>query len=43
MLVGFLRTPDEPLSAIDPGFAGKDPRLAVIDLDQFAPICDLSK
>jgi hypothetical protein len=43
MLVGFLRSPEEPLSAIDPGFAEKAPRLAVIDLDQFAPICDLSK
>jgi len=43
MLVGFLRTPEETLSAIDPAFAGLDPRTAVIDLEQFAAICDLSK
>lgn len=43
MLVGFLRTPDETPSAIDPAFAGLDARTAVIDLEQFAPICDLSK
>ncbi|MBI5853777.1 MAG: hypothetical protein HZB35_00780 [Nitrospirae bacterium] len=43
MLVGFLRAPEESLSAIDTGFAGNHPRLTVIDLDQFAPICDLPK
>ncbi|TKB80931.1 MAG: hypothetical protein E8D45_02190 [Nitrospira sp.] len=43
MLVGFLRSPEEPLSAIDPGFIGNHPRLAVIDLDQFAELCHLTK
>ena len=43
ILVGFLRTPEVPLSEIDPAFAGLDARTAIIDLDQFAEICDLSK
>lgn len=43
MLVGFLRSPGETLSDIDPMFAGLDTREAVLDLDQFAEICDLTK
>ena len=43
MLVGFLRGPGEALSDIDPEFAGLDTREAVLDLDQFAEICDLAK
>ncbi len=43
MLVGFLRSPGETLSDIDPTFAGLDTREAVLDLDQFAEICDLTK
>jgi hypothetical protein len=40
MLIGFLRDAAEPPSAAAPEFNGlSDPR-AVIDLEQFAPICD---
>lgn len=37
MLVGFLAAADEAPEGIDPRLAGQ----AVIDLDQFAPICDM--
>ena len=43
MLIGFLRDPSENLSAIGPEFAELDARKAVIDLDQFAEICAISK
>ena len=43
MLVGFLRGPGETLSDIDPEFARLNAREAVLDLDQFAEICDLAK
>jgi len=43
MLVGFLRSPGETLSDIGPEFAGLDTRESVLDLDQFAQICDLAK
>ena len=43
MLVGFLRGPGETLADIGPEFAGLDAREAVLDLDQFAEICDLAK
>ena len=43
MLIGFLRDPGETLSDIDPEFAGLDAREAVLDLDQFAEICNLTK
>jgi hypothetical protein len=43
MLVGFLRGPGETLSDIDPEFARLDAREAILDLDQFAEICDLAK
>lgn len=43
MLIGFLRDPSENLSAIGPEFAEVDARKAVIDLDQFAEICAISK
>ena len=43
MLVGFLRDPGETLSDIDPEFAELNAREAVLDLEQFAEICDLTK
>ncbi len=43
MLVGFLKTADEPLSTIDAALSASHPHFAVVDLDQFAPVCDLSK
>lgn len=39
MLVGFLRSEDEAPEVIDARFAGS----RVIDLEQFAPICDNMK
>lgn len=39
MLVGFLDRADEPPGAIDPRLADQP----AIDLDQFAPICDMQK
>ena len=43
MLFGFLRDPSENLSAIGPEFAEVDSQKAVIDLDQFAEMCALTK
>lgn len=43
MLVGFLQGPEEPLSNAGPEFKSLNPRKAVIDLQQFAPICDSMK
>ena len=43
MLIGFLHDPSENLSAIGPEFAEDDARKAIIDLDQFAELCALSK
>lgn len=42
MLVGFLKQPDEPLSSIDTGLSPNTPNFAIVDLEQFAPICDRS-
>lgn len=39
MLVGFLNAADEPLESVDTQFTGG----MVIDLEQFAPICDKMK
>lgn len=39
MLVGFLERANEAPAALDPRLAGQ----AVVDLEQFAPICDLPK
>jgi hypothetical protein len=39
MLVGFLNSADEPPERADAQFAGAE----VIDLEQFAPICDRMK
>lgn len=39
MLVGFLDNASEPAEKLDARFAGQQ----VIDLDQFAPICELMK
>ena len=43
MLVGFLKTKDEPLATIDPALSASHPNFALVDLDQFAPICDRAK
>ena len=43
MLIGFLRDPSENLSAIGPEFVEGDAQKTVIDLDQFAELCALSK
>ena len=43
MLIGFLRDPSENPATIGPEFAEVDARKAVIDLDQFAEICALTK
>src|SRR3989338_4043266 len=43
MLVGFLQGPEEPLSNAGPEFKSLNPREAVIDLQQFAVICDSMK
>lgn len=39
MLVGFLNAADEPVETVDAQFTGG----RVIDLEQFAPICDTMK
>ena len=39
MIIGFLRDPKEDLSAIAPEFQAPADKAAVIDLEQFAPIC----
>ena len=39
MIIGFLRDPKEDLSAIAPEFQAPTDKAAVIDLEQFAPIC----
>ena len=43
MLVGFLSTREEPLDVLGPEFASIRVPEGVIDLDQFAPICDTMK
>ena len=43
MLIGFLRDPSESLSAIGPEFAEIDVHKTVIDIDQFAELCALTK
>ena len=39
MIIGFLHDPKEDLSAIAPEFQDPADKAAVIDLEQFAPIC----
>ena len=39
MIIGFLRDPKEDLSVIAPEFQAPADKAAVIDLEQFAPIC----
>ena len=39
MIIGFLHDPKEDLSAIAPEFQAPADKAAVIDLEQFAPIC----
>jgi len=43
MLIGLLRNPSEKLSDLGPEFAEADARKALIDLDQFAETCALTK
>ena len=40
MTVGFLREPSEAPAALGAEFTATDPINGVIDLEQFAPICD---
>jgi hypothetical protein len=43
MLVGFLRDAEESPASLGPEFSGFGGRETVIDLEQFAPICDAGK
>ena len=43
MLVGFVREPEEPLANIDKQFEKLNPRDTIIELEQFAEICDSMK
>jgi hypothetical protein len=43
MLVGFLRDAEESPASLGPEFSGFGNRETVIDLEQFAPICDSMK
>ena len=40
MLVGFLRDAAEPPADADEAFRGMAGRTVIVDLEQFAPICD---
>jgi len=40
MLIGFLKSADEPPGNADPAFAAAGSAAVVVALDQFAPICD---
>jgi len=40
MLIGFLDSAGDPPSGADPAFAAAGAKTQVIELDQFAPICD---
>jgi hypothetical protein len=40
MLIGFLHDTAESPSIAGPEFSGPSDRRAVIDLEQFVPICD---
>jgi hypothetical protein len=43
MLVGFLRNRSDSVAELDPAFASLDWSKAVIDLDEFAQICEMTK
>jgi hypothetical protein len=43
MLVGFLRNASDSVAELGPEFAAIDGRAPVIDLDEFAQICDMTK
>jgi hypothetical protein len=43
MIVGFLRDPKEELAALGPEFQAINSSAAVIDLEQFEPICGAMK
>ncbi len=40
MLVGFLKSADEPPADTDPAFGGMEAKAQVVALDQFGAICD---
>jgi hypothetical protein len=40
MLIGFLKSADEPPANADPAFGAPGAKTQVIELEQFAPICD---
>lgn len=40
MLIGFLKSADEPPGNADPAFAAAGSAAVVVALEQFAPICD---
>jgi len=43
MLIGFLKTADEPPGNADPAFAAAAGKAQVVELEQFAPICDMRR
>jgi len=43
MVIGFLRDPSESVADLGPEFAAIDGRTPVIDLDEFAQICEMTK
>jgi hypothetical protein len=43
MLVGFLRSAGDPPGGADPAFDALGARAQVVELEQFAPICDQMK
>jgi len=43
MLVGFLTAADEPPGKADAAFAAAAGKAQVVELEQFAPICDLRR
>lgn len=43
MLVGFLGSASDPPGGADPAFEALGPRAQIVELEQFAPICDQMK
>jgi len=43
MLIGFLKSADEPPGNADPAFAAAGSAAVVVAMDKFAPICDQMK
>ncbi len=40
MLIGFLKSADEPPASTDPAFGGAGNKAQVVELEQFGAICD---